>query len=133
LGGFTEDFVFGHYEDADLCLKSISEGVAPWIHDIKMWHLEGKGSTRLPVHEGGSYVNRGIFSERWDSVIAAGLEGRKPSHPLLNEGATPKTTKSDLSFPRAAEIKSTSAKPSADVRKALRQPLKSPKHEADDR
>lgn len=133
LGGFTEDFVFGHYEDADLCLKSISEGVAPWIHDIKMWHLEGKGSTRLPVHEGGSYVNRGIFSERWDSVIAAGLEGRKPSHLLLNEGATPKTAKSDLSFPRAAEIKSTLAKPSADARKAVRQPLKSPKHEADDR
>ena len=26
LGGFTEDFVFGHYEDADLCLKSLAEG-----------------------------------------------------------------------------------------------------------
>ena len=23
LGGFTEDYVFGHYEDADLCLKSL--------------------------------------------------------------------------------------------------------------
>jgi hypothetical protein len=89
LGGFTEDFVFGHYEDADLCLKSLSAGVAPWIHDIRLWHLEGKGSTRLPVHEGGSYVNRGIFSDRWDSLIAAGLEGRRPSHPLLNPHATP--------------------------------------------
>jgi len=118
LGGFTEDFVFGHYEDADLCLKSIAAGVAPWIHDIRLWHLEGKGSTRLPVHEGGSYVNRGIFSERWDAVISAGLEGRRPSHPLLNPDASLKPTvagkpnhstkpatrtRSSLLFPKAAK------------------------------
>jgi len=42
LGGFTEEFIFGHYEDADLCLKSIEKGVAPWLHDIRLWHLEGK-------------------------------------------------------------------------------------------
>ena len=44
LGGFTEDYVFGHYEDADLCLKSIQAGAVPWIHDIRLWHLEGQGS-----------------------------------------------------------------------------------------
>jgi hypothetical protein len=95
LGGFTEDFVFGHYEDADLCLKSICEGVAPWIHDIRLWHLEGKGSTRLPVHEGGSYVNRGIFSDRWDAMISAGLEGKRPTHPLLDPNAKPRAPAAD--------------------------------------
>lgn len=83
IGGFTEDFVFGHYEDADLCLKSLGAGIAPWIHDIRLWHLEGKGSTRLPVHEGGSYVNRAIFSDRWSATISEGLEGPAPIHPLL--------------------------------------------------
>ena len=83
LGGFTEDFVFGHYEDADLCLKSTAEGNPPWIHDIRLWHLEGKGSKRLPVHEGGSYVNRALFSERWDGFIEDGLVGPTPTHPLL--------------------------------------------------
>jgi hypothetical protein len=96
LGGFTEDFVFGHYEDADLCLKSIFAGVAPWIHDLRLWHLEGKGSTRLPVHEGGSYVNRGIFSDRWDSMISNGLEGRHPTHRLLNPTAAPAGEKEGL-------------------------------------
>jgi hypothetical protein len=95
--------------------------VAPWIHDIRLWHLEGKGSTRLPVHEGGSYVNRGIFSDRWDAVISSGLEGRRPSHPLLNPNAspTPDTTtrpaapekhpiraKSSLLFPKSSKEKS---------------------------
>lgn len=109
LGGFTEDFVFGHYEDADLCLKSIFSGIAPWIHDIRLWHLEGKGSTRLPVHEGGSYVNRGIFSDRWDSMISNGLEGKRPSHRLLNPNAGGSSEKgllsrvrSSLAFPKTS-------------------------------
>ena len=71
LGGFTEDYVFGHYEDADLCLKSRANGVTPWLQDIRLWHLEGKGSTRLPVHEGGSLVNRWLFSHRWADRIEA--------------------------------------------------------------
>jgi GT2 family glycosyltransferase len=83
LGGFTEDFIYGHYEDADLCLKSIEKGVVPWLQDIRMWHLEGKGSTRQLPHEGGSLVNRWLFSQRWLRVIEAGLKGSAPSHTLL--------------------------------------------------
>jgi hypothetical protein len=113
LGGFTEDFVFGHYEDADLCLKSIFAGVAPWIHDIRLWHLEGKGSTRLPVHEGGSYVNRGIFSDRWDSMISNGLVGRRPTHRLLNpNAATPAGAKQGL----LSRVKSSLASPKSSAK-----------------
>ncbi len=84
LDGFTEDFIFGHYEDADLCLKSIEKGVAPWLHDIRMWHLEGKGSTRQLPHEGGSLVNRWLFSQRWIQTIRAGLRGSAPSRALFH-------------------------------------------------
>lgn len=83
LGGFTEDYIFGHYEDADLCLKSIQRGSAPWIHDIRLWHLEGKGSTRLPVHEGGSLINRWLFTRTWTDTIRNGLEGMIPSSPMF--------------------------------------------------
>ncbi len=90
LEGFTEDFIFGHYEDADLCLKSLSRGAPPWLHDIRLWHLEGKGSTRSAPHEGGSIVNRWLFSTRWMSSIDAGLIGPEPTHPLMqNAGTTP--------------------------------------------
>lgn len=83
LGGFTEEFIFGHYEDADLCLKSIEKGTAPWLQDIRMWHLEGKGSTRRLPHEGGSMVNRWLFSHTWMPTIEAGLIGPTPTHPLM--------------------------------------------------
>ncbi|MCX7381639.1 MAG: hypothetical protein NT133_09560 [Alphaproteobacteria bacterium] len=80
LGGFSEDFVFGHYEDADLCLKSLEQGVPSWLKDIRLWHFEGKGSTRLPPHEGGSIVNRWLFSRRWDEMLTRDLLGAAPAN-----------------------------------------------------
>jgi len=75
--------VFGHYEDADLCLKSIQRGTVPWIHDIQLWHLEGQGSHRLPVHEGGSLANRWLFTTTWSEQVSDGLLGPDPSHPIM--------------------------------------------------
>jgi GT2 family glycosyltransferase len=83
LGGFTEDYVFGHYEDADLCLKSFTQGTPAWLHDLRLWHLEGKGSTRRPHHEGGSLVNRWLFTRQWTGTITAGLTGPNPTHRLM--------------------------------------------------
>ena len=83
LGGFTEDYVFGHYEDADLCLKSLQRGTPSWLQNLRLWHLEGKGATRLPPHEGGSLVNRWLFSNIWRDVITDGLLGPNPTHPAL--------------------------------------------------
>ena len=88
LGGFTEDFIFGHCEDADLCLKSIAKGTAPWIHDIRLWHLEGKGSTCRAAHEGGSIVNRWLFSSTSMSTIEDGCWGRH-RRPLMHAPAAP--------------------------------------------
>lgn len=87
LGGFTEDFVFGHYEDADLCFKSLAAGTPAWLQDLRMWHLEGKGSTRRPHHEGGSLVNRWLFTRSWHDMIASGVNGPNPGHKLLQPPA----------------------------------------------
>ncbi len=87
LGGFTEDYIFGHYEDADLCLKSLEAGRAPWLHDVRLWHLEGKGSVRGPVHEGGSAVNRWLFTKTWGELVLGELLGQEPTHPALRAAA----------------------------------------------
>lgn len=83
LGGFTPDYVFGHYEDADLCLKSIEAGCLPWLHNIRLWHLEGKGSSRRLQHEGGSVVNRWLFTNKWRAMVHSGLLGPHPGYPGL--------------------------------------------------
>lgn len=82
LGGFSEDYLFGHYEDADLCLRSLDAGIPVWVHDIPMWHLEGRGSKRLPAHEGATIVNRWLFSRSWVDRIADGLHGPEPIRDL---------------------------------------------------
>jgi GT2 family glycosyltransferase len=101
LGGFTEDYVFGHYEDADLCLKSLQAGTAPWLHELRMWHLEGKGSRKLPQHEGGSLVNRWLFSRTWAAFIQAEVSGQHPRHKLLQAGGETRPTAAP-SHPTAA-------------------------------
>ena len=80
LGGFDEKYILGHYEDADLCLRSFEQGVPSWLHDLRLWHLEGKGSTRRPHHEGASLVNRWQFTKRWMPSVSAGILGPNPQH-----------------------------------------------------
>jgi len=83
IGGFNEEYLFGHYEDVDLCLKSLAQGKPVWIHDFPMWHMEGKGSVRQKAHEGGSVVNRWLFTHQWGELIARELLGPKPTCPAL--------------------------------------------------
>jgi len=87
LNGFSDEVVYGHYEDADLCLRAMQHGVSSWVHDIPMWHLEGKGSIRLPHHEGASLVNRWLFSQKWNTLLQSGWIG--PDAPALQAFANP--------------------------------------------
>ncbi len=66
VGGFSSDFIFGHYEDADLSLRwRPSIGAVEVDPDIRLIHLEGLGSrTRLPHFHGAAVVNRFAFDFR---------------------------------------------------------------------
>ena len=79
LGGFSADYVFGHYEDADLCLKSYAAGRPVWMHDLPFWHLESKGSVRRRPHEGGTMLNRWNFTRTWLDLVTDEMNGRAPT------------------------------------------------------
>ena len=66
IGGFSSDFFFGHYEDADLCLRWGQAGARVEVDPrLRFVHLEGQGSkTRTPYFHGASLVNRHIFDAR---------------------------------------------------------------------
>ena len=77
IGGFSEDYIFAYYEDADLCLRSWNRGAPSWVHELDFWHLEGKGSsTPLPHHKGAALVNRWLFTREWHERVAPELLGR---------------------------------------------------------
>ena len=108
LGGFSPEYVFGHYEDADLCLKSLAKGQSAWLQPLPFWHLEGKGSARRHVHEGGSLVNRWHFTRTWGELIAFDMNGREPrglarlARSDRTGTDTPKRQRSSTSAPRIA-------------------------------
>ena len=87
LGGFNEDYVFGHYEDADFCLRAIGLGITPWLHDVRMYHLEGQGSARHAAQQGAMIVNRWLFARTWATRVRDGLLGPEPSHKLMRTPA----------------------------------------------
>ena len=85
LEGFSQDYIFGHYEDADLCLRSLEAGKPAWLADLRLYHLEGQGSVRQKVHEGATAVNRWLFTHSWMEPVGEALLGPAPTHPLLVE------------------------------------------------
>ena len=74
--------MFGHYEDADLCLKSLHAGAPAWLHDQRMWHLEGKGAQ--PAGAGRRCAAEPLaLRAHVEWTIVPHLLGRTPRHHLL--------------------------------------------------
>ena len=70
LGLFDEDFLYGHYEDADLCLRARAAGGEVVLDPaLAFWHYEGRGSVKRPEHKGSGLVNRWLFSNRWGTRL----------------------------------------------------------------
>jgi len=71
LGGFSEEMVYAHFEDFDLCLRARQEGIPVRVwKDIRFYHAEGTGSV-APYHLSGttSHINRLLFSLKWHRVL----------------------------------------------------------------
>ena len=71
IGGFDERFLYGHYEDADLCLRFADKGWDVLCDPaLAFWHYEGCGSIRREEHEGALPVNRWRFSRKWRDFLS---------------------------------------------------------------
>jgi len=91
LGGFRESYIFGHYEDADLCLRAWEKGGAViFSPSIRFYHFEGQGAgPRQPFHDGASLVNRCLFTGSWinkiDSVLDPSRVAMRGSYAIHGE------------------------------------------------
>ncbi len=75
LGGLSEDYIVGDFEDSDLCLRLLDAGyVNYYVPSVSLYHLE-----RQSQAEGGASPWRGnltlyncwLHNSRWDETIAA--------------------------------------------------------------
>lgn len=69
LGGFTRAYVRAARDDADLCLRSLRQGVPAWVHPLRMWCLERRGQDRPEPSRGGAILNDWLFHRQWDETL----------------------------------------------------------------
>lgn len=72
LGGLSEDFVIGDYEDSDLCLRLWSQGHAcAYVAEAELYHFERRSIVQHDGYQGSAAVlyNRWLHWQRWGRVI----------------------------------------------------------------
>jgi len=72
VGGFTEDYVIGDYEDSDLCLKIRSQGLdIVYVPGAELYHLERRSMRESADYMRGvaSQYNSWLHEQRWADVM----------------------------------------------------------------
>lgn len=80
LGGFSEDYIIGDYEDSDLCLRLRQEGLdIGYVPQSELFHLERQSIQRHTGYTRGvaCAYNRRLHAERWGWMMAE-LRGEGP-------------------------------------------------------
>ncbi len=92
VGGFTEDYVIGDYEDSDLCLKIRGLGLQIAYEPAAcLYHFERRSIRRSQDYMRGvaSQYNSWLHTQRWDEAITELMEnqfGRDPGQPAAAGG-----------------------------------------------
>lgn len=79
IGGITEDYIIGDYEDSDLCLKVRSAGQGCWYApSVELYHFERQS---IQQHDGymktlASEYNQWLHGCRWDHLIPEVMASR---------------------------------------------------------
>jgi O-antigen biosynthesis protein len=74
VGGFTEDYVIGDYEDSDLCLKiTMTDRKIAYAPDVELYHLERRSMSLNSEYMRGIawQYNCALHSERWGDLMTA--------------------------------------------------------------
>lgn len=69
LGGLSQQYVQGGFEDSDLCLRLLAEGLDTWyLPDVELYHLEGQ-SYGADARELSAKYNAWLHTQLWDERI----------------------------------------------------------------
>lgn len=92
IGGITEDYIIGDYEDSDLCLKIREKGLEiAYAPDAELFHFERKS---IAAHAGymrgvASEYNNWLHGQRWNVAIERLMDGFARAGSSLQPAAHP--------------------------------------------
>lgn len=81
VGGFTEDYVIGDYEDSDLCLKiTMTDRKIAYSPGIELYHLERKSMSLNSEYMRGVawQYNCALHTERWGDLMTSIAQAGRP-------------------------------------------------------
>ena len=80
LGGFSEDYIVGDFEDSDLCLRASSAGRRNYIDlDVELYHVERQSQNRMgddTWRTNLTLYNCWLHNSRWGEAIE-GFESKR--------------------------------------------------------
>lgn len=83
LGGLSEDYIIGDFEDSDLCLKARRNGLRNYVAlDIELYHLERQSQNKTGDARWRANLtayNCWLHNERWSGLIEELANRRLPS------------------------------------------------------
>ena len=86
MGGFSDAYVQGGFEDADLCLRLAEAGYARWyLPSVELYHLEGR-SYPASLRALTAPYNRWLHTRLWDRQLAASAARRGESGEAPHQG-----------------------------------------------
>jgi hypothetical protein len=78
LGGFSEDYIIGDFEDSDLCLRALSAGRRSYVAlDVELYHLERQSQNRtgdVTWRTNLTAYNCWLHHRRWAGLIESRCE-----------------------------------------------------------
>jgi O-antigen biosynthesis protein len=91
VGGFTEDYVIGDYEDSDLCLKirrALGKDIV-YVPSAELYHLERRSIRQSVDYMRGvaSQYNSWLHEQRWADVMGHLMNDRFAVKPQLRRAA----------------------------------------------
>ncbi len=88
LGGFSEDYIIGDFEDSDLCLRLRRAGhEVGYVPQAELYHLERQSISKHTgyTRSAAAAYNRRLHAERWSALMAELTDEApvvKPAKPL---------------------------------------------------
>jgi GT2 family glycosyltransferase len=73
LGGLSEDYIIGDFEDSDLCLRAAAAGRRNYVAlDVELYHLERQSQARIGDAQWRNNLtlyNCWLHDQRWAAQI----------------------------------------------------------------
>lgn len=72
VGGFSDDYIVGDFEDSDLCLKLRTRGgIAFYAASIELYHFERQSMNVAggPSQSPSTLYNEALHASKWDTII----------------------------------------------------------------